>query len=407
MAHPTFADPLPAGDGSTYDNERLRPGIYPAAPVPEDFAVPHEPGHPPLDIDWSVGLRGSLTSSTDGDSFITTLTPQVSGTALGRRGSLAFDASADIAKSGGDNQVLPTGVDLSLSGQYTLDENTSLNGEARIAYARDLPGEPGLDPLIIRPAEEVTGALSAGLDRRFGRFTVGLKGSAERTVYGDTLRADTGQTSNADQNLWSLGSTLRVGYRATPIFEVFGEAGATRDIFDQPSARLGERFNATGQTLRGGITGRWGDVLTATASAGVGRRDFDAAGFDDVTTQLYDASVTFSPDPTLTVTAGLSTAIAPPGADSDGIARFEHTATADIDYTVNSWLRMRASADWTRSRQVDGPETETRYDVRAGADYSMSRHTSVSADYAYGHRDNSTTGTLDSHTVSLGITLKR
>jgi len=405
-ARPGLAGPLDGG-GDFADTERLRPGIYPAAPVPPDFAVPGEPGHNPLDIDWSVGLRGSFTHATTGDSFVTTLTPQASGTYEGRRGTLAFEGSAAIARVDGSNELALGSAAFAVDGRLALDRLTTLTGRAALEHARTLPGTPGLDPLLLQPAGESAGTLELGVERRFGQFKLGAEGSLARRLYGDSVRADTGTTSNADQDHWSTAARLRLGYQMTPIFEVFGEAGLGREMFDHPNTRLGQRLDATDRTVRAGVSGNWNDVLSASVSVGVGERQFDAAGLDRVTTQLYDASVTFRPTSTLALTAGLASAIAPPGSDGAGTAKIEHSAEAGVDYDVNSWLRLRASADWTASRQVGGPETETRYGLGAGADYRVNRHTELSADYDYGHRDNSSSGTLDSHTISVGITLRR
>lgn len=401
---PALADPLATTPSWTSD-DRLAPGIYPAAPVPEGFGAA-EPGAAPFDIDWSVGLRGTLTKATSGDSFVTTLTPRASLARQSATLNAAVEASADIAKPL-NGEVTLSRLDLSISGSRALDSLTTLKGNAALNINRQLSGSPGLDPVIIDPPSIVGGTFGLGLDREFGRFNVGLAGSATRTVYGATNRSDTGVTDNSDQNLWSTDATLRVGYQVTPIFEVFGQGGIGRDMFDNPSRSLGVRTDATDQTLRGGITGTWGNVLTATASVGVGRRDFDAAGIADVTTQLYDASVTFSPDETLRLTGALSSAITPPGPDTVGAARIENTATAKIDYTVNSWLRLRASAEVGRSQITDTGVTETKRGLGAGADYALGRNTLISADYGYSQRENSSTGTSDSHTVSLGITLKR
>lgn len=408
LAAPALADPLDpfASDGSGHDNERLRPGIYPAAPVPADFAVPPEPGHPPFDIDWSVGLRGTLTHSAGADSFVTTLNPAFTATHAGVRTDLVLDGSAEIARPGG-GELSVTALGLGVSGTYALDGETTLSGNAGIGLSQDLPGTPGLNPVIVEPPAIATGTLGLGIDRSFGLFNLGAGASAVRTVYGTTTRTDTGITDNSDQNLWSTEASLRLGYQVTPIFEVFGQGTIGRDIFDLPSATLLVRPDATERALRAGITGKWNGILEASASIGVGQRDFDAASLGDITTQLYDASLTFTPDPTLSLTAGLSSAIAPPGADATGTARIEHTATAKLDYTVNSWLRLRASADWGISELVGSAETETRYGLGAGADYKVNAHTALSADYGYGHRNNSATGLLDTHTVSLGITVRR
>ncbi|PXA99697.1 hypothetical protein DMC47_02070 [Nostoc sp. 3335mG] len=390
----------------TLANDRLRPGVYPAQPVPAEFAVPAPTAMQAAPLDWSVGLRGTYSAGNDVSSFVTHLTPRFSYTHAGGIADVVVDGSADIAKvSGQDAPVLALGA-LSVSATAPIDSATTLSARAAIGLSQDLPGAIGLSPAVITPPQILTGSLALGLDRQFGQFNLGLDGGLTRTAYGPTNRTDTGLTDNADQNYWSGDAGLRLGYQITPIIEVFGEAGLERDIFDQPSKSLGLYPNATNRTLRAGIAADWNDVWSASASVGVGERVFDEASLGAVRAQLYGAEIQFTPDPTVVVTAGLETALAPSGADNPGTARVQYSALADAQYTVNSWLRMRASAGWSYSELVGAGTTEKRLSLGAGADYAVSAHTSLNADYGYANSDNST-GNTQSHLVSLGITVAR
>jgi hypothetical protein len=404
LASAVLAQPLIL-DQVAMEDERLTPGLYPSAPMPEGFEVPAEPAHPPIEIDWSVGLKGSFTSATDGNSFVTTVNPAFNATHQGVRTDLNLDGSAVLARSD-DGSTGVTALNLDLAGETLLDRDTTVSGSAGLDFTQQLPGTPGLSPLITSPAAVVTGSLGGGLERRFGQFSLGVKGSLERTLYGPTTRTDTGVTDNSSQNVWEADTSLRLGLQATPIFEVFGEAALGRDWFDAAPAS-GIKADATSRTLRAGIAGDWNGVWSASASVGLGYHDFDVASLGDITTRLYDASLTYSPDSTLNLKAALSTKVTPTGSDSAGTARVAHLATADLAYTVNSWLRLRASADWGYSWLEGSPETERSHGLGAGADYKLNSHTAVSADYDYAHRDNSVSGVFDSHTVSLGVTVKR
>ncbi|MBJ3786650.1 outer membrane beta-barrel protein [Devosia sediminis] len=393
------ADPLII-DETALANDRLTPGIYPSAPMPEGFSVPSEPSHPPVEIDWSVGLKGSYTASSAGNAFVTTLKPAFTATHQGVRTDLVLDGSAELARAP-DGSFVVDALSLKLDGTTMLGSDTTVSGTAGLRLTQDLPGLPGANPLVSVPPQVLTGTLGGGLDRQFGRFNVGLKGNLERTLYGPTTRRDTGLTDNGQQNVWEGDGTLRLGFAATPIIEVFGEAGLGRDWFDQRGA------DATSRSLRAGIAGQWNGIWSASASFGVGQHDFDNAGLTDITTQLYDASITYSPDSTVSLTAALATAITPTGADTGGTAKVAHTASADASYTINSWLRLRASADWGHARIEGSGETETSHGLGAGADYRFNSRATLSADYGYVHRDNSLSGTFDSHTVSLGLTVRR
>lgn len=405
LCSPALADPV-WSDGSNTDNERLRPGLYPAAPSYEDYGVPVEPDHPPVAIDWSVGLRGTFTQSTNGQTFVTRLTPQSSALYDGTLASVTANASAEIAKPNGETGISLTSLRLGLSAETALDSVTTLRGDAALSLNRDLPGTLDLNPQILTPPQILSGSLGAGLDRQFGRFTLGVDAQAVRTTYGPSLRLDTGETDNTDQNRWTASGNLRVGYQVTPIFEVFTQAGLSRDFFDVAGSS-GETADATNRTLRAGVSGSWNNILTASVSTGVGQRIFHAGNVGDVTTQLYGASVSFTPDPTLRMTASVETSLEPSGPDNPGTARIQHTALANIDYTVNSWLRLRASADWSAAQFVGSSETENRFGLGAGADYSVNAHTALSADYGYGRRNTTAGGQTDSHQVSVGITLSR
>ena len=234
-----------------------------------------------------------------------------------------------------------------------------------------------------------------------------MKSSADRSVYGATTFKNGSTADNADQNDWALRAGLRVGFQITPIFEVFGTASAGRDLFDVPTASLGFKPDATTTSLEAGVTGRWSEVLEATASTGVTLRRFDAASLGEVTAQTYDAQLIFRPDPTLRMTAGLSTTVAPPGPDAAGTTRIGYDANAELAYTVNSWVAVRAAANWGRASFIGSNDTETGYGWGAGADYKLSAHTAVTADYNYDKSESTTNGAQEAHQVTVGVTLAR
>ncbi|MCR6671958.1 outer membrane beta-barrel protein [Devosia ginsengisoli] len=395
------------GDGAGTDNERLLPNVYPADPVLSNGGWLREPYDPFFDVDWSVALRGSYTKTTSGERFDILVVPTVGLEHIGSRSAVNFDAGAEIVRPSGDGKIDVGALRLGLQTGYDLDSVTRLTANGNLSLTRATPGTPGLADNIAIAPQTISGGFDAGITRQFGKFNIGVTGAAQRHVYGETTLTTGALIDNSDQNYWALDSGLRVGFQVTPIFEVFGRAGLGRDIFDRPSAALLAYPNATDITLEGGVTGRWNDVLEITASTGVGLRRFDAAGLDEVVTQLYGAQVSFTPDPTWRMTAGFATTVAPPGPDAGGTTRVDYTANAEVAYTVNSWLALRALADWNSARFAGSTNTETGYGLGAGADYKVNAHTAVSADYGYDHSESSTNGMQDAHRVTVGVTLTR
>lgn len=389
----------------TLTNARLRPGVYPAQPVPPEFALAPE-SQEAAPLDWSVGLRGTYLDTNGSGSFITHLTPRFSYTHAGGIATIVVDGNADLAKVGGQDLPILASGGLSVSGSAPIDSVTSVTGSVDIGLTQDLPGTPGLSPFVITPPQVFTGGGELGVTRQFGKFNLGMGAGLRRTIYGPTNRTDTGLTDNAEQNYWSGSANLRLGYQITPILEVFGQGEVQRDIFDLPTASLGVYPNATNRALRAGIAGKWNDIWSASASVGIGERIFDEASLGAIRAQLYGAEVRYTPDPTIALSAGLETALAPAGADNPGNARIQYTAFADAQYTVNTWMRLRASADWSQSELVGTGTTERRIGLGAGADYALSAHTSLNADYGFGNTDNAN-GNTQSHQVSVGVTISR
>ncbi|WEK04780.1 MAG: outer membrane beta-barrel protein [Candidatus Devosia phytovorans] len=395
------------GDGSKTDNARLLPDVYPGDPVLVDGSAGGEPYDPFLDVDWSVALRGTYTKGTDGERFDTYLVPSVSLEHTGTRSALRFDGSAEVVRPDEGNEIDISALRLGLDTAYQLDSATRITGSGNLSVTRAVPGTPGLASDVVEASRTVSGGGTVGITREFGKFNLSLTGGAQRTTYGPTTYADGLVRDNSVDDYWALDSGLRVGFQVTPIFEVFGQATVGRDMFDNDSPSLGVSMDAADYTLRAGVTGRWNEVLEVTGSAGLGLRKFDVADLGEVVTQLYDAQLIYTPDPTWRFTAGFATTVTPPGPTGSGVVRVDHTATAEVGYTVNSWLALRALADWNMARFEGSDNEETGHGFALGADYTVNAHTAVSADYGYDYSDSTSYGVQDAHRVTMGVTIAR
>lgn len=408
LTMPALAEPaLSLGDGSQVDNARLLPDVYPGDAVLVDGSPGAEPYDPFLDVDWSVGLRGTYTKGSDGERFDTYLVPEVSLEHIGTRSAINFDASAEVVRPDEGNEIDISALRLGLQTGYQLDSETRLNASGNFSLTRAVPGTPGLGSDVVEASRTISGGGEVGVTRAFGKFNVSLTGGAQRTTYGPTSYLDGAVRDNSVDDYWALDSGLRVGFQATPIFEVFGQAGAGRDMFDHDSPTLGVSMDAADYTIKGGVTGRWNDTLEVTGSGGLGLRKFDVADLGEVVTQLYDAQVSFTPDPTWRMTAGFATTVTPPGPTGSGNLRVDYSANAQVAYTVNSWLALRALADWNTARFEGSDAEETGHGFGLGADYTVNAHTAVSADYGYDYSDSTNYGVQDAHRVTMGVTVSR
>jgi hypothetical protein len=402
MADPSHV----SGDGAGADELRLLPGQYPASPVLASADGLREPYHPFFDVQWSLGLRGTYTTGTEGDRFDTRLVPEVSLDHAGSRSTISLEGSAEVVRSE-NGQIDVSELRLGLGGEYALDSATDVSADLEFSLTQDIAGTPGIDGDIVEASQAIEGSAAVTIDRQLGVFNVALSGVVARNVYGESALSDGTDVDNSDENYWSTDGILRVGYQATPIFEVFGEAGLGRDMFDSPSSTNAEIQDATDSTLRAGVSANWNDILEASVSTGIAMRRFDAEGLGSLRAQIYDASLRFAPDPTLALTGAFTTTLEPSGPDGPGSARVEYEASAEASYTVNAWLALRAGAAWNFGDYTDSTDVTTGYDLSAGADYQLNRQMALNADYEYGHSDSESEGTESAHRVSLGVTVSR
>src|SRR5690606_25064742 len=101
-------------------------------------------------------------------------------------------------------------------------------------------------------------------------------------------------------------------------------------------------------------------------------------------TTLYDASLSWRPDETLTLGARVSTTVGAPGPEDSGLARIAYSAGADLRYQASSRLAVRGSAEWSAARFAGTTHGETGFSAGAGLDYRLDKGTTLTADYAYG-----------------------
>ena len=147
---------------------------------------------------------------------------------------------------------------------------------------------------------------------------------------------------------------------------------------------------------------------TITAEASVGRSwlDYTDASLSDAPAWVFDASLTATPDETLTLTAAANTTLGP-SADTAGDTDVSYTLSAGAKYIINPWLSLRSSANYTQTKTLGNGEDAWGYSAGAGLDLMTSKHVVWSADYLFSHDVPAVDPASNTHTVTVGITYKR
>lgn len=395
----------PLGDGSDTNNADLLRDPTTGCENCQTFQ-PHEWDAPPFKLDWSLSLRGAYVHTNTGDRYEAIVAPTVSFKHDFLRGSYSFDGAAEVSRSSVEDYRINS-LRLGTAGAFTVNEALSVTGSANLALTTPSASSSGYPTGTVSAAQQLTGSVAGTATYDFGHLTATVRGNAARTTYGPTTLANGNKVDNSASDNWQAGTGLRIGYKVTPILTAFIDGGVGVQLYDNMAPGYGVRLDATDTTLKGGLSARWSEVLSGEVSAGIGLRHFNYGAAPDFTSSLYDASLTFRPDETLTMRGALSTTVGEPGPNTTAAAKVTYAAKGDIEYQVNPWVKLRSSALYSYAVFSNTAATETGYGVGAGADYLINEHLSLTGDYSYAVTLPSSGSADEEHRVTMGMTLKR
>ena len=363
-------------------------------------------GSAPEGIDWSVGLRGAYDSSSlTGGKGTAIVAPNLSFTRSGERDQTTLS-------TGGEFSVDTSGTtridELRLGGSsaYDLDQWSKLHGSLDLSLTQLEADDNSLPSGTAVGPTEITGTAQGDASRNLGRFDVTGRLEGQRFIEGPTTLKDHTIVDNSDQSYWLGLAGLRVGYEMSPLLSVFIDGSESYQKYDAASPSIGKFFDGRTSELRGGLSYNLPGTLTAEASAGRAWYDYTDPTLHDQPGWVYDASVSFTPDETVTVGGAFNTTIGP-SADTDGDTDIAYTLTGNASYKVNPWLTLRGATSWDWTHTVGNGDIDSDYSAGVGLDLQTSRHVVWSADYLFTHNAPAQSPVETIHTVTVGVTLKR
>ena len=207
----------------------------------------------------------------------------------------AFSAYGSYRRSlsGGDISEPEAGFD----GRLQLDLGHQLRASTALAY--DLRRESAASPVDLPPATSrplrhlITG--SAGLERRFGQFRLGLDGEIERQFFADAKLLDGGSHSQRQRNATLASMVLRGAYELSPALAPFVEVEVGRRINDLNRDANGYERSATRLGARVGLAFDLGEKLAGRVGAGWLRETIDDARLDDISGATIATEIRWSP----------------------------------------------------------------------------------------------------------------
>ena len=201
-----------------------------------------------------------------------------------------------------------------VDGVVDVTRNDQINLEGRLAVATQTPGSPLLavaNSVFItdRPTIITEGATLGGA-HTFNRLTVSLKGTFDRTEFGDATQSDGSIFRFSQDNYNDYGVIGRAAYEVWPAFIPFLEAGADTRVRDNAVDLSGYYRDSVGVLARAGANVEFTRLLTGTISAGYAERHYADPRLQDLSGPTIDGSLVYQATPLTAVKLTAATTLA-------------------------------------------------------------------------------------------------
>jgi hypothetical protein len=257
-------------------------------------------------------------------------------------------------------------------GRIDVTRETQILLEGRVIVSTDNPGSPNIQAGLAKLPIDTTVGGTLGLAEQFGRFSVTLKSTADRSMYQNSELTDGESVSNDFRNFNQYAGIARFGYEVDPGFKPFVEISGDTRVHDTQFDPFGEDRNSNGASAKvGGQFNVFGS-LTGEMAAGYMERVYHDPTLSNIGGATLDGSLIWQATPL--TTAKLTAASAVNESILQGVSgAFSRDFSLQVDHAFRSWLIGTLKAGYGLDEYVGMARDDNRYFVSGGLTYKMNR----------------------------------
>ena len=263
-------------------------------------------------------------------------------------------------------------LDSKITGRLDVTRDTAILGEGTLVVGTDNPGSPNVQAGLARFPIFTTLGSSLGVQQRFNRVEVTVKGTAERTEFQDSVFTDGTTGSNADRDFNRYAVLMRTSYDLMPGIKPFVEASYDTRIHDLQFDRFGIERDSTGWSVKAGSTFAFSRKLTGEIALGYLERDYKDPSLRPLQGFLFDASLIYSLSAltkiklTAATVAGETTV---PG--TAGI--LTRNAGIEVEHAFRRWLIGAVKFNYGNDDYVGSTRKDDRFAISGVITYKLNR----------------------------------
>lgn len=263
-------------------------------------------------------------------------------------------------------------LDAKVKGRIDISKQTTADLEGRFGLHADNPGDPNLPTDIASPPMYITPGGTAGITHRFNRLELSLKGTIDRTQYGDARLNDGTLLDLRDRNYNQFGTRIRAAYETMPGILPFVEYGIDARRHDRENDAAGIARDSDGWQIKVGSQFELTRYLVGEASVGWLWREYGDPVFPNISAPLFDASLTYYATPLTTLKLEAKTTV-----DESVLAgvagALRHDYSLQIDHAFRRWFIGTIKLGYGTDVYEGSTRQDDRYILSAALLWKLSR----------------------------------
>ena len=299
----------------------------------------------------------------------------------------------------------------SVAGHYDVTRDTTIDMGAHFALDSQRPDAPaiasGLSNVTVtnRPIIFSAGG-SLGATQKFSRLEVSLRGSFDRTLYGNAHYSDGSTLVLTGTDFNDYGATGRVAYEVSPSLKPFVEASYDERVHDALYDPYGYERNSYGYGGRGGASLKFSELLSGEAAGGYAERDYKDPRLPKLRGPTVDAALVYKPSALTTATLKAATTFNETTV-TGASGMLSRVYMAQLAHDLSRALTLTTLASYYTNEYQGAQIFEHGYTAGAKLEYRLNRSLVFKASYS--HERLSSTAADASYTANvflLGVRLQ-
>jgi hypothetical protein len=270
-----------------------------------------------------------------------------------------------------------------LDGALHFDSAHTISASILSSLSHEERNSPSYPFAARDPVEVLHNKAAVGITRDVGRLYGTITASAESWNFSDNVTLDGRPLDLTPRDTQLYSTTLRVGYRVSPGYEIVGKVRGLKNVNKGDGTT---DYDALGYEALAGVAFQSNPLLRWRILGGFGVRDYEKAGMASLTTSLMEAEVEWLPTQRLTIYATLSRKLNDIGGP-DGSSLLQTGLDLRADYEVYHNLLLNVGANIRQDSSDSLGKPELVYGGRIGLDYYLNKNWLFTFSYEHDVRE--------------------